>query len=725
MEKVKYLIASLIIFLFSNIYSQEGWFWQNPLPQGNDLYDVCQNELNGTYYTCGAYGTILMQSTGNIWTPLNASTKEILHSICFKGTHGWIVGYNGTIMHSSDGAGVAWFPQESGTDKYLKSVFFLDEQNGWAVGVERTILHTSDGGQNWEVQSTGGSTHFESVFFVDESTGYVCGRGSGGGTILKTTNGGSFWQGQNTPTFNRLRSIHFKDINNGVAVGDKGTVLYTTDAGLNWILADSLTESDLMDAYFNNDGIGYAVGNDGAIAHTNDFGRNWDVKYSDTENILYGISGNKIVGQAGIIMRSISGEQSWEFESSGFYDNLSGIDFADENNGWVVGAEGKILHTTDGGMTWDSIPNGATESLLTVEFINADTGWVAGRDHDLSTPFANNLIQRTTDGGLNWEFQYLPGGNDMMVMDVDFIDGAPGEPMRGFCTGGLSHTWRTEDYGETWEALRGGCGEGNFNSCCFVDENTGWFVGTPSNVGTGYSIMRTTDGGETFEEQTNPTDIMLRSVCFVDNQKGLAVGSNGTIIYTSDGGANWEVSPDGGYTSWNSVSLTETGKAWAVDTKGGIAYSSDWGHTWEDQESVTSQPLWEVFFINDNEGWVVGGLGSSVILHTTNGGVTTNIGKENKSIIEEFNLEQNYPNPFNPTTTIRYSIPNVETHGHASVQIKIYDVLGREITTLVNKQQKPGYYEVNYNASNLTSGVYFYQLRTGSFIESKKMLLIK
>ena len=219
--------------------------------------------------------------------------------------------------------------------------------------------------------------------------------------------------------------------------------------------------------------------------------------------------------------------------------------------------------------------------LYTVEFINADTGWVAGRDHDGSTPWANSIIQRTTDGGLNWEYQYLPGGNGMMIMDVDFEN----KSMRGFCTGGLSHTWRTDNYGETWESLKGGCGEGNFNSCCIIDKNTGWFVGTPSNVGTGYSIMSTKDGGELFEEQINPTDIKLNGVCFLDNQKGIAVGNNGTIIYTSDGGVNWEVSPDGGYTTWQSVFLTETGKAWAVDTKGNIAYSNDWGHTWEVQES--------------------------------------------------------------------------------------------------------------------------------------------
>lgn len=95
-----------------------------------------------------------------------------------------------------------------------------------------------------------------------------------------------------------------------------------------------------------------------------------------------------------------------------------------------------------------------------------------------------------------------------------------------------------------------------------------------------------------------------------------------------------------------------------------------------------------------------------------------------------FSLEQNYPNPFNPTTKIKYVIPNIETLQGASLQVtlKIYDVLGNEITTLVNEQQQPGTYEVEFNTGqtvNISSAVYFYQLKAGNFVETKKMILNK
>jgi len=96
------------------------------------------------------------------------------------------------------------------------------------------------------------------------------------------------------------------------------------------------------------------------------------------------------------------------------------------------------------------------------------------------------------------------------------------------------------------------------------------------------------------------------------------------------------------------------------------------------------------------------------------------------NIVTEYSLKQNYPNPFNPSTTIKYSIPTSVGKGHASsVRLSIYDVLGREVVTLINEQQPSGNYEVIFNASNLSSGIYYYQLKSGDFIKTKKMVLLR
>ncbi len=94
----------------------------------------------------------------------------------------------------------------------------------------------------------------------------------------------------------------------------------------------------------------------------------------------------------------------------------------------------------------------------------------------------------------------------------------------------------------------------------------------------------------------------------------------------------------------------------------------------------------------------------------------------------KFELYQNYPNPFNPTTTIIYAIPKVGNANFAfptTVKLVVYDALGREVAMLVNKKQAPGKYSVHFNASNLPSGVYFYTLRAGNFVQTRKMILMK
>ncbi|MEN8194274.1 MAG: T9SS type A sorting domain-containing protein, partial [Bacteroidota bacterium] len=144
-----------------------------------------------------------------------------------------------------------------------------------------------------------------------------------------------------------------------------------------------------------------------------------------------------------------------------------------------------------------------------------------------------------------------------------------------------------------------------------------------------------------------------------------------------------------------------------------------------------------VFAVSNQESFGIGTYSYSTALLTDV--------NNSENLIREFSLSQNYPNPFNPSTTIKYSIPAVERDLSRSdrselksalqVTLKIYDILGREVTTLVNEQQQTGTYKVEWNTSlhdgqvssikNPVSGIYFYKLSAGNFIETKKMLLLK
>ena len=122
-------------------------------------------------------------------------------------------------------------------------------------------------------------------------------------------------------------------------------------------------------------------------------------------------------------------------------------------------------------------------------------------------------------------------------------------------------------------------------------------------------------------------------------------------------------------------------------------------------------------FINSLTGYICGD--SGVVLKTTDAGLTF-INPVNNSDPINFYLHQNYPNPFNPTTNIKFDLPKT-----GFVKLTIYDALGREVATLVNSEMKAGSYNADWPASPYASGIYFYKLEAGDFVQTKKMVLVK
>ncbi len=168
---------------------------------------------------------------------------------------------------------------------------------------------------------------------------------------------------------------------------------------------------------------------------------------------------------------------------------------------------------------------------------------------------------------------------------------------------------------------------------------------------------------------------------------------------------------------------------WAVSWLGKILKTTDGGDNWRFQISGTTNWLTSLYFTDRYNGWIVGRQGT--ILHTKDGGgITTDLQNEDYQLPIAFSLSQNYPNPFNPSTTIKYQIPDLPAGRQelSFVTLKVYDVLGKEVATLVNEEKPAGKYEVEFRIAviyELSSGIYFYQLRAGNFVETKKMVLLK
>ena len=259
----------------------------------------------------------------------------------------------------------------------------------------------------------------------------------------------------------------------------------------------------------------------------------------------------------------------------------------------------------------------------------------------------------------------------------------------------------------------------------------------------------------------------------------LALASNGQDLYagafsegvyrSTNNGMSWFSASNGlPDTSYVSFLVADSNRVFAGMSMSGVYYSSDYGANWNDiSQSIPYYDVWTLALIDSI--LFVGSIGEGVFLTKDNGITWTQVneGLTNLSIrslmitdnnylfagtnngfvcyrplVEmitdvrndvlspaEFILSQNYPNPFNPVTRIKYNIPvgvRLAGGGQAQyVKLTVFDMLGREVEILVNERKAPGNYEVEFDASNLSSGVYFYRLQAGDFINTKKMILLK
>ena len=399
----------------------------------------------------------------------------------------------------------------------------------------------------------------------------------------------------------------------------------------------------------------------------------------------------------------------WVSLNSGTSQNLNSVYFINQQTGFIAGAGSALRKTTDGGLNWTAQdPFGALE-LRSVYFFNAGTGLVCGY---------NGTIIKTTNGGFNWNV--IPSGTSTQLLSLSFYNN-----LAGICCGNSGTTLYTTNGGDNWSA---GYPQGylvTFYSAYMVNSTTGYCAG----VNTIFSplVAKTTNGGANWTYSSfmvNNNEATVYGIHFFNDQKGIAVSNlwndQGGISRTTNAGVNWtsQIFTYG----LLGVDLPVQTTGYCVGLGGTILKSTDGGNNWSTQTSNTSATLSSVFFIDSLYGYAVGNTG--IVLKTTNGGLT-GISVGSNKIPRIFQLYQNYPNPFNPVTKIKFDMPPSKGVRGVDVKLIIYDVLGREVATLVSEQLKPGTYEVEWDGSNYFSGVYFYKLITESFIDSKRMVLIK
>jgi photosystem II stability/assembly factor-like uncharacterized protein len=671
-------------------------------------------------FTTGGNGTFLATiNRGKTWEIRRVPTSRDLWSVFpFSENLIWVCGDSGTVFRSMDG-GQTWFDKSISTTSKLWSIYFTSVDTGFAVGQPNCVYRTNDGGLNWSSISLPSTpANFYHVSFLNSNLGWISGiDNSSFGAVWRTTDGGENWTKRISLNIGAIREVQFLDENLGYLAANK--IYKTTNGGIS---ASEIWGWRTYSLKFVSPEIGWVTGPDGNtakttnggtdwISQTPDFGGGrdlWSVDFVDTLNGF-------MCGNADYIWQTTDGGFTWKRQAVGMA-SLKNVFALDNNTCWVVGGEpGKVLKTINGGNRWSitspgDLPTNQPSSLSSIFFINNTTGWVCGY---------NGTIFKTTTGGTDWIVQ--SSSSNRHLRSIFFTD-----QNNGWAAGSNGNfddiVLQTTNGGESWIEIDFGTSS-TFFSIYFLNTTTGWLVSDNK-------LYKTTNAGTDWQVIPTGTYSGFRAVHFESENVGWISGLQ--FLKTTDGGTTWVgSSPPSNYT-YLSIYFFNEQMGWGGGFAG-IHYTSDGGTTWTRQDDNNAR-IDAISFLDNNNGWAVGlingefGVNTNAILRTINGGATS---INNDGVVpNDFTLYQNYPNPFNPTTTIKFAIPNVvrdlsRYNDKLFVTLKVFDILGNEVSTLINEYKSPGKYEVQFDAANLPSGIYFYQLTNGAFSVTKKLILLK
>ena len=447
--------------------------------------------------------------------------------------------------------------------------------------------------------------------------------------------------------------------------GGDGIVLKTTNSGLTWFKISADTLPGLKAVFFTSLNVGYAGGYQNLLMKTTDGGSTWTQLVIDTK--------------------------LWYFNN---------IEFWDANNGIVVSYPSTVYRTTDSGMTW-SLTFGVKHSVEDICYADANNLYFVGGDEK---------IYKSTNGGFLWSEIY--GGEALkLFLGVEFYN-----TNFGIVTGEDGKVLVTTNGGTNWAISNAG-GYGLMRSIYIFDQSNAYVVGTPEQV------FKTTNGGNNWLSDFNGGNSeALYKIKFTENLTGLICGSQGKFLINTDYIVPVELTAFTATVEGNAVLLNWTTKTELNNAGFEILRSFDDN----DEEKIafiigdgTTSEQRNYKFMDDQ---LENGSYSYRLKQIDFDGNFEYSDAVNIWISAplRFNLEQNYPNPFNPTTTIKFSLPEA-----TNVCLTIYNALGQELTELVNTNLEAGFYDYRWDATNVVTGLYFYELRTDKFLSIKKMLLLR
>jgi photosystem II stability/assembly factor-like uncharacterized protein len=711
MKKLLLLTLFLLFISFTN-YSFAQWT-QNGLEGG--IVNSISMRSNGVLYSATYKGVYFSVNLGDNWQKgyNNLDQYSDTRSVTFGTTDVYAIAYTNSgqmlfCKSTDNGYNFNYVPNTSGLNANLilasNNIIYAGNRAG-SQFFDGSVSYSSNGGSNWiqtslsktlaiyDLYISGSSLYAsgDSGVYVTTNTGSSWTKLSSGlpgkitvyslrvngsnfyiGTdkgIYKSTNSGSTWTDitNGLPTYRPYYAIELKDNILFAAYYSRG-VYKSTNNGVNWISCETGLKDLLINKFLVFGSYIYAASLGGGVYATADYGANWYPKNTG-------------------------------FQGQCVYSML--------NNGTMLyaGTQGGGIYYSNNGTTWISMNSGLTNTIV-YSLLNANSSLFAGT-------FGG--IFKSTNNGNNW-FAVNTGLLDSTVLCLTSNGTSVFAGTQG---GGL---FKSDNWGASWYKANNGINSDTIKSLAIL--NNTLFAGTYFK-----GIFRSTNGGQNWIASNNGFTSPPNPLTFTIKGNTIYTGNYGPggFYSSTDLGLSWTQilsNPGGSNNVITSLVYNNAILVGIYATNGGkVLVTKNDGGSWTDVSTGTSgNPSW-IFtdlrsFLNYNGTFLVGTFGKSIYSVPFN--QIIGIKQISSAVSDEFKLYQNYPNPFNPSTIIKFQIKDLRF-----VSLKIFDMLGKEIATLVNEKKTPGVYEVNFDGSNLNSGVYFYQLNAGNFKETKKFLLIK
>jgi photosystem II stability/assembly factor-like uncharacterized protein len=678
----------------------------------------CIISFNANLFIGTNYDIFRSTDEGKTWYPFNSGLSNLdVRTFTFTPTT-LFAGTAGGIFSSTDN-GTSWTAANSGLNTFdirALTVLALDGGTHLYAGVYGGgVYRSTDNGENWHFIYSGLHS-FGVVAIVVTYTDIFVGSDESG--IDRSTDNGTTWFPANSGLTNLdVRAITLSGTN--IFTGTAGGVFRSSNNGTTWIPVNSgLTNLDIRTLIAKGTDL-FALTTSGEIFRSTDNGTTWISVLTDYKANAISVSNTDLLAATNFgVYRYADNGTSWTEVNFNFLTPNSiyiPSDFAVLNNNFFAGcAGGVIVRSTDNGTNWikdnTGLPN---DGVGIVSLAVLDTIIFVG----MYSYGAGYGVFRSTDKGLSW----IPVNSGLSNLRVYALYVSEEDLFAGTDGDGV---FLSTDYGDSWTNVSEGLWYPQIITS-FASIGTNLFAGSMWPYGGG-GVYRSTNKGTNWTAVSYGltsyavSDLAVSGTNLFAGTQGAYLSDSSGIFCSTNNGANWDLV---GLENLNLFALACIDNyIFAGTFNDGIFLSTNNGTSWvpfnegiDDNTSIVSIAIKDsnVFISTYRSGpWVVCRRPLSDII--------TSVAQAIDPLPINYFLSQNYPNPFNPSTKITYSLPNT-----GMVQIKVFDLLGQEIATLVNEEKPVGTYEVNWNAANLPSGVYFYRIQAGSFVQTRKMILLK